>query len=158
MKNFIPSKRFKAFSELSFMPIKTSRTEEKKFPSVSMYESVADILVDHELAALGDAYVNFVYSLALSRKRGKPLGRKVDSATLASALRKAGVRKLLPSRTDRHKQADAAEALIVYAWLSGVITFEETVNIVENEETGEDAFSLLLKAILDKLRLPHKKI
>ncbi len=102
---------------------------------------------DHDLAALGDAYVNFVYSLALSMKLGKPVGRKVDSSTLASALRKADLRKLLPSRTDRHKQADAAESLIVYAWLIGDISIEETLRAMEKEKTAEDAFSLLLQRI-----------
>ena len=129
------------------MPTRTRQTREKHLQFIPAYESISDILDDHDLAALGDAYVNFVYSLALSMKLGKPVGRKVDSSTLASAVRKADLRKLLPSRTDRHKQADAAESLIVYAWLIGEISIEETLRAMEKEKTAEDAFSLLLQRI-----------
>ncbi len=130
----------------------------KDFPFVSKRENLTDILVDHELAALGDAYVNFAYSLMLSRKMGRPVGRKVDSSALALALRKAGLRRFLPSRTDRHRQADAAESLVVYAWLTSAISLEETVQIIEKEETVEDAFAQLLQAIMERLSLPHQKV
>jgi hypothetical protein len=143
---------------VSLTPIKTYLTGEKDQRFVSRYESLAAILSDHEMAALGDAYVNLIHSLALSRKLGKPVGRKVDSSTLASALKKAGLRKLLPSRTDRHKQADAAESLIVYAWLVGVTSLDETVCIIEKEETAEDGFSLLLQTILERLDLARGKV
>jgi len=133
-------------------------TDVKGFPFVSRRENLTDILVDRELAALGDAYVNFVYSLALSRKRGRPVGKKVDSSALASALKKAGLRRLLPSRSDRHRQADGAESLVVYAWLTGAISLDETVQIVEKEEMVEDAFALLLQAVLKRLNLPHQKV
>ena len=129
------------------MPTRTRQTREKHLQFIPTYESISDILDDHDLAALGDAYVNFVYSLALSMKLGKPVGRKVDSSTLALALRKADLRKLLPSRTDRHRQADAAESLIVYAWLIGEISIWETLRAMEKEKTAEDAFGLLLQRI-----------
>jgi len=117
------------------------------FAFVSKYKSLREVLADQKLAALGDAYVNFVYSLALSKKRGEPVGAKVDSRLLAEALRKAELRNLLPSRIDRHKQADAAEALIVYAWVQDVMTIEEGVSILEQFEDMVDAFcSFLLQA------------
>ena len=127
------------------MSTRTRLAREKEVRFIAKYESISEILEDHDLAALGDAYVNLVYSLALSRRSGKPVGRKVDSSTLASALRKADLRRLLPSRTDRHKQADAAESLIVYAWLVGEISLGETLRIMEKEERAEDAFSMLLQ-------------
>jgi len=103
--------------------------------------------MDHKLAALGDAYVNFIYSLALSNLKGEPVGARVDSRVLASALKRAGLRSLLPSRTDRHKQADAAEALIVYVWARGLMTLEEGVKILEEHRDVVEAFySLLLEA------------
>jgi len=140
------------------MPNKNRRTGEKMIPCLSEYESLAAVMADNELAALGDAYVNLVYSLDLSRRTGRPVGRKVKSSILASALRKAGLRKLLPSRIDRHKQADAAEALIVYGWLSGAVSLEETLRIMEKEETVENAFSLLLQTISKKIELTHEKV
>jgi len=139
------------------MPAEASM-DVKGFPFVSKRENLAEILVDHELAALGDAYVNFAYSLALSRRMGRPVGRKVDSSALALALRKAGLRRFLPSRTDRHRQADAAESLVVYAWLTGAISLDETIQIMEKEETVEDAFARLLQSVLERLNLPHQKV
>jgi len=72
---------------------------------------------------------------------------------LASALRNVGLREFLPSRTDRHKQADAAEALIVYSWLTDAISLKEAVCIMRKGETVEEAFILLLQAILERLTL-----
>jgi len=133
------------------MRLKTFSIEDEGFLFVSNYENLIDVLTDHELAALGDAYVNFVYSLAISKKSGKPKGKKVNSSTLALALRKADLRRFLASRTDRHRQADAAEALIVYGWLVGAISLEETIGILEKGETEEDAFCHVLQAVLKKI-------
>ena len=108
------------------------------------YESLSEVLMDQKLAKLGDAYVNFLYSLALSKKEGKATGIKVKGRLLADAFKKADLRKFLPSRVDRHKQADAAEALIVYAWIKGSITMEEGLEILDQNEDGTQAFSALL--------------
>jgi len=90
------------------------------FAFTPQYESLREVLMDQKLAKLGDAYVNFLYSLALSKKKGEPAGTKVEGRLLADAFKKAGLRKFLPSRIDRHKQADAAEALILYTLGYGV--------------------------------------
>ena len=123
------------------------------FTFISEYKSLGEVLTDQKLAALGDAYVNFVYSVALSKRKGEPTGAKVDSRLLAVALRKAGLRSLLPSRIDRHKQADAAEALIVYAWVRGVMTIEEGVSILEQREDMVEAFCSFLLTARRKLDL-----
>lgn len=125
----------------------------KHFSFASKHISLQDVLLDRDLAMLGDAYVNFVYSLALSEKQHKPVGRKLKSSVLAMAVRNSGLRSLLPSRTDRHKQADAAEALIVYAWLNKVVSLEEAVYIIMKEESLEDAFCSLLQVIVKKLKM-----
>ncbi len=117
------------------------------------YSSLVEVLADHNLASLGDAYVNLIYSLALSRIAGKPVGRKLDSLTLASALRKSGMRRLLPRRVDRHGQADAAEALIVYGWLSGTVSIWEAVEILARGGEVSDNLSELLKLTLGRLCL-----
>ncbi|KPV64576.1 MAG: hypothetical protein AOA66_0109 [Candidatus Bathyarchaeota archaeon BA2] len=123
------------------------------FAFVPEYKNLREVLADQKLAALGDAYVNFVYSLALSKRKGEPVGAKVDSRLLAEALRKAGLRNLLPSRIDRHKQADAAEALIVYAWVQDAMTIEEGVSILEQFEDMVEAFCSFLLAARRKLSL-----
>jgi hypothetical protein len=121
------------------------------FTFAPLFKNFREILTNHKLAALGDAYVNFLYSLAISKKSREPTGAKVDSRLLAEALKKAGLREYLPSRTDRHKQADAAEALIVYAWLKGLISLEEGVKVLERYKDEVEGFCSLL--ILAKKKL-----
>jgi hypothetical protein len=121
------------------------------FEFIQQHESLSEVLMDQKLAKLGDAYVNFLYSLAVSKKTGEPAGIKVKGRLLADAFKKAGLRKLLPSRVDRHKQADAAEALIVYAWVRGSMTMEEGLEILEQNEDSVEAFSRLL--LTAKMRL-----
>ncbi len=133
------------------MTISNRLDNERDFPFITKYKTLSDILTDHDLAALGDAYVNLLFSLVLSKKTGKPIGRKIQSLPLAFALQKTGLRKFLGSRIDRHKQADAAEALIVYGWLIDALSLEESFHIVEKEETIEDGFSSLLETILKKM-------
>lgn len=114
------------------------------FTFIKNHENLSEILMDHKLAKLGDAYVNFLYSLALSKKTGEATGVKVKGRLLADAFKKADLRKFLPSRVDRHKQADAAEALIVYPWIKGSMTLEEGLEILEQTEDSVEAFSKLL--------------
>jgi hypothetical protein len=119
----------------------------KTFPFTPNYNSLTEVMTDHELAALGDAYVNFVYSLALSNRKGKPTGAKAKGTTLAQALRKAGLREHLPSRMNSHTLADAAEALLAYAWLHNEITLKESVaTLNKNEDIVEGLAQLLLTA------------
>lgn len=125
------------------------------FEFLQQHQNLSDVLMDHKLAKLGDAYVNFLYSLAVSKKLGEPTGIKVKGRLLADAFRKADLRKLLPSRVDRHKQADAAEALIVYAWILDLVTMKEGLKILENPEGSVEAFSNLL--LTAKLKIEAKK-
>ena len=122
------------------------------FTFIPQYESISEVLMDQKLAKLGDAFVNFLYSLALSKKKGEPDGTKVKGRLLADAFKKAGLREFLPSRIDRHKQADAAEALIVYSWIQNLMTMEEALEILEQEETIE-AFSILLETAKNRSKL-----
>ena len=119
------------------------------------YQNLNEVLMDQKLAKLGDAYVNFLYSLAISKKDGVPTGIKVKGKLLADALKKADLRKFLPSRTDRHKQADAAEALIVYAWALGAMTMEEGLEILEKTEDNVEAFCCLLQTA--KIKIEEQK-
>ncbi len=123
------------------------------FAFIPKYKNLSEVLMNQKLASLGDAYVNFLYSLALSKKEGAPTGTKVQGRLLADAFKKAGLRKLLPSRINRHKQADAAEALIVYAWMQGSVTMEEGLQILEQNEDTIEAFSFLLLTAKRKLDL-----
>jgi len=120
---------------------------------------------DKGLAKLGDSLVNLVFSLALSEYLGKPTGERVPNASLALALEMAGLRHIVPSRTDKHGKGDVAEALFAYAWLEGRITIEEAVEILR-QNLNEDvvhftrkkevigkAFAVLYKEIGKRLEL-----
>ncbi len=122
-------------------------TNNQALPFLKSYDNLSQVLVDKQLASLGDAYVNFVYSLALSKRKGKPYGAKVKGTILAEAFRKAGLRTLLPSRIDRHAISDAAEAIIVYAWLHSLLTLEDSVKIINEADIPENGvLQLILKA------------
>lgn len=118
------------------------------------HRSLKEVLLDHNLASLGDSYVNFVCSLAMSTRRRKPLGTKVKGSVLAEALRKAGLRGYLPARMSRHTLADAAEALLVYAWLSKSVSLEESVSIIESEKDLVEGISRLLATARDSVTFP----
>jgi len=123
------------------------------FTFMKSHSSLTNVLTDHKLASLGDAYVNLVYSLAFSAKMGEPSGKKVKGTVLAEALRKAGLRQHMPSRMTSHKLADAAEALTVYAWLNDCITLEQSVTILLKSDDLINGLTQLLMKAKEAVRL-----
>ncbi|MEM3797401.1 MAG: ribonuclease III family protein [Candidatus Bathyarchaeia archaeon] len=121
------------------------------FPFLKTYGKLKEVLTDQGLAALGDAFINLTYSLALSAKKGQPSGVKVKGSILAKAIRKAGLREHMPSRISSHMMADAAEALIVYAWLQKYITLEECILTLCKAENSVEGFAELLSMIKSRL-------
>jgi hypothetical protein len=128
------------------------KNESKAFSFAKVYKNLTEVLMDHKLAALGDAYINFAYSLALSQNKGQPSGAKVRGSVLAEAFKKAGLRGHMPSRVSRHMLADAAEALTVYAWLHKHITLEESVAILEKAENPVEGLTQLFLTIKDRVK------
>ncbi|MCZ2855586.1 MAG: hypothetical protein O2U62_00665 [Candidatus Bathyarchaeota archaeon] len=122
-----------------------------KGPVLKEYKNLEEILLDKNLAGLGDAYVNLLYSLAASQRSGYPTGVKVNNRILAEAVRKSGLRKLLPRRIDRHVLGNAAEALIAFAWLADTVTFEDSVEILSEKQDSVEAFTVLLREIWERL-------
>lgn len=120
-------------------------------PTLKSYESLTELLLDKELASLGDSYVNFIYSLAMSQKKGHPTGAKVNNRVLANAVETSGLRKLLPHRVDRHVRGNAAEALLVFAWLQDILEMEDCIKVLSEEEDPEHAFAILLQRVLNGL-------
>jgi hypothetical protein len=116
------------------------------------HNSLTEVLTDHDLASLGDTYINFAYSLALSNRKRKPLGTKVKGSVLAEALKKAKLREYLPARMTRHMLADAAEALAVYGWLHDYITLGESVTILEKTDDPIEGFSQLLTRMKNEVK------
>ncbi len=124
-------------------------------PTLKSYASLGELLLDKDLAGLGDSYVNFVYSLAMSKKCGHPVGAKVNNEVLAKAVETSGLRKLLPHRVDRHTRGNAAEALLVFAWLQDMLEIDECIKVLSKRDPAE-AFASLLRRILDKLGVSHE--
>ncbi len=121
------------------------------------YKSLEEVLLDKDLAALGDAFVNFIYSLVVSQRLGHPKGAKVNNRTLAEAVKRADLRKLLPRRVDRHVLGNAAEALIVFAWLADTVTFEDSLKILSEKDDAIEAFAVLLREIMKRLNEREEK-
>ncbi|NHJ31646.1 MAG: hypothetical protein FK732_02175 [Asgard group archaeon] len=86
---------------------------------------------NRDLAKFGDALVNFIYSLAKTKVFDKPVGERVYDKALSEALRKAGLRALMPSSSTAGEVGDGAEALIGHSFLNGLFTMDEMVTILE---------------------------
>jgi len=124
-------------------------------PTLKSYNNLEELWLDKDLAGLGDSYVNLVYSLAMSQENGRPMGAKVSNQVLAQAVEASGLRKLLPHRVDRHARGNAAEALLVFAWLQGMLEMDECIKVL-SQKTPVEAFAVLLRQILDKLGVFHE--
>jgi len=114
------------------------------------HSSLPEILLDKDLAKLGDAYVNFLYSLAESHRRGRGSNSRVPTKVLAESLKRSGLRDLLPKRMPVHDQADAVEALVVYAWLTDKISLEEGVVLLSG--LGKDDVELFTELVGEIVR------
>ncbi len=117
------------------------------------YNTICDLMKDRDLARLGDSFVNFVYSMALTQRREKPSGAKVRGTFLAESLRRAGLRKFASSRNDSHSLADAAEAFIVYGWLNNLISLDQSIEILSANENVIEGLATLLGYVRDRVRL-----
>jgi hypothetical protein len=110
------------------------------------------IMRDKELASLGDAFVNFVYSLALTKMSGKPQAVKVSDRILAEAFRLSGLRIHLGTRVSKKDFANASEAILAEAYQRKLITTEECVNVLSKNHNGLGAgLSELIKLAAERI-------
>jgi len=112
--------------------------------------ALREIMLDRGLASLGDALLNFAFSLALSLEEGRPTGKRLDNRFLAEALRASGLRREAPRRMDKHELADAAEAILAYGWLMGLVGFWDIVEALRDEDSMRN-LSELIKRIANNL-------
>jgi hypothetical protein len=120
---------------------------------MSQQSLLRQIMRDKQLASLGDAYVNFVYSLALTRFNGYPQGTKVSDKILAEALRMAGLRDHLGTRVAKKDMANASEAILAEAYRRNLLSIEESIQvIVQHGEIPTAGLSDLLKLAARKLQ------
>ncbi len=103
----------------------------------SRFTNLREALADKGLAQLGDTIINFAFSVAKTVRIGCPTGARVDNQVLAQAARQSGLRRIMGSRLDRHDIADAAEAVLAFAWLRDLISIEEVVAILADRPSDE---------------------
>jgi hypothetical protein len=120
---------------------------------MSQPDPMRQVMRDRQLASLGDAYVNFVYSLALTRLKGYPQGTKVSDRILAEALRQSGLRDRLGTRVTKKDLANASESILAEAYLKDLLTIEESVRLIsQRSENPANGLSDLLKLAAEKLQ------
>jgi len=115
-------------------------------------EPIRRAIRDKELASLGDAFVNFVYSLALTQRDGHPKGVKVSDRILSEAFRLAGLRQYLGTRISKKDLANATESLLVDAYRKQLLTIEESVKVLCQNPDGPEA------GLLDLLTLAAERM
>ncbi len=121
-------------------------------------------MTDTGLAQLGDNLINLCYSAAKSLVLGRPMGEKVSDEVLAKAIRATPLYSQIRRRTDAGTAGDAYEAIIGYLWLTGQVTVEEIINMLQErlqfessmnrrQQTKMAAHALkeLLEALSDRL-------
>jgi len=115
-------------------------------------ETIQRVIRDKQLASLGDAFVNFIYSLALTEINGRPEGIKVSDRILSEAFRQADLRGYLGSRLSRKDLANGAESLLVEAYRKHLISIEESVETLAQCSDGPNAgLSNLLRLVTERL-------
>jgi hypothetical protein len=115
-------------------------------------ETLRQVMRNKQLASLGDAFVNFVYSLALTQANGKPQSVKVSDRILADAFKLSGLRKHLGTRISKKDLANASESLLVDAYQKKLITIEESVRILSEDPDGLQAgLSQLMKLTAERI-------
>jgi len=113
--------------------------------------AISSIMQDRKLASLGDAYVNLLYSLALTQISGEPRGVKVSDRILSTAFKAAGLRNYLGPRQSRKDFANASEALLIETYRKGLLTMSESVKIITQREDPADGIGDLLKTAVERL-------
>jgi hypothetical protein len=62
----------------------------------------------------------------------------------------------LPHRVDRHARGNAAEALLVFAWLSDLLELSDCTEVLIREADLSTAFAQLVEKVLRKLGVTHE--
>jgi hypothetical protein len=115
-------------------------------------ETLRQVIRNKQLASLGDAFVNFIYSLALTQANGKPQSVKVSDKVLANAFKLSGLRMYLGTRISKKDLANASESLLVDAYQKKLITIEESVKILSEDPDGLQAgLSQLMKLSAERI-------
>ena len=125
----------------------------KKSETPSQRSNLSDLLLDKNLAKLGDSYINFLYSIAMTITKKEPTGIKVSDRLLALAAKEAGMRVLLPKRTPIGRVADAVEVLLIHSVISGSLKMKDMIEILlESEDDTITGFKNIIIKALSKVK------
>lgn len=124
--------------------------------------TIEGVVNNKKLSKLGDALMNFIYSLSISISRGVADGSKIPNLILAKAIVGCEHSDVIPRRSDKHKKGDVVEAIFAYAWLKGEIKIRESIMFLANrmgdhfdEDEYAQALGELIDRILDNLEIPE---
>ena len=125
--------------------------------------TLSSVLSDSKLAAVGDIYVNLIYSIARASYNKKGVIHVWDKS-LAEALRRAELRNFMPSKLNSGEIADGAEAFIFYSFIHEIMSLDEMSNFLIDELKTKDlserskekiasleVFAKLLKHLKEKI-------
>lgn len=124
-------------------------------------KSLRSVLESKELGHLGDFLVNFIYTTVRIGKYGKQGSIHVWDNSLRDAMEIADLRSALGKKTKPDRVADAAEALVAYAYFTELMNLEEMIEYLTKHLNKSDfvstkvekeacakSFSSLLKKIV----------
>ena len=100
-----------------------------------------DPLQDRGLSSLGDIYLNFVYSLAISLREGNLSSLRISNKVLADAMKKSGFRSLLPHRLSKNDIGNSAEAMLIYAIVKGLTSTSKLLQVLTESLNPTEAFT-----------------
>lgn len=114
-----------------------------------------EVTEKHDLSAIGDSFVNLIYSLALSNVLGRPVGKRAPNLMLKEALLGSGVRQKAGTRLKKQEMGDFVESELFRAWIEGYVTLEECVRILTDamrkEEDVKSASIIAFAELLDEV-------
>ncbi len=103
-----------------------------KIPFSPDYANIEDILYSKHLASLGDALVNYCYSVA--RFAINPLltsSVRVWDSSLATAIRQSPFNSYIKKRISQGELGDCVEAIVAWTYMIGAITLENIIEILK---------------------------
>jgi len=119
---------------------------------------MSTLVVSIKLAKLGDAFLNFVVSAALTLHTEKVYGVKVPGRVLSSVFASSLLAHKC-GRTPREvERSEVVEALFGYAWLNKWITAEESVQQLLRELHSGASLEKALGNLVDSLVKGFEKV
>jgi len=119
---------------------------------------MSTLVVSARLAKLGDAFLNFVVSAALTLHTERVEGVKVPGRVLASVFASSLLVHKCRCPSRKLERSEVVEALFGHAWLNGWITTEECVQHLLRELRGGASLEEGLRNLVNVLIRDFERI